>query len=272
MLNTQLQGWMDNLITIQELQEKVYDGLSNLPDSTWQASIYRTTTGIENAYTNADRPLVDVDQLIQTSDTTDLVAIQTMSEREENSRRGLALLEASLSTLEFQAGVIRQQLRRIQAVRDAVPFEMERRSRIKMLADGGEHLSSFVSRFMFGPAPTPLANGNTPESPTFPRNFFIAKVKSGKKVYVEHLEFMIPSCYHTKVLEALRNEEAIPLYTSYVPTQADPKIACIYYKLGFKPLSKTIINYQLYFQTYGISKWILYHTRMVKTTELEPVE
>jgi hypothetical protein len=289
--NKTLINWVEGMIPIKELQECVYPTLHVLDPLTWESSSYRSfedDSELKDHYHSLlQGEQGEVSQALKEASDADLAEILNPTEKEVNTRRGLALIEHTRERLLELDAQITRQLRMYQSVRDHAMIEMERRARVNMVKQGGEHLDAFVSRFIFGPDVAPLRPypnlpveqlGNEPK----PRTFIRARVKSGKTIYVEHLTFDIPDVYHDELLATLKEAKLIAAstsshyysyYSNVPPLQTDQKIARVYYKMGFKPKPVVTINYRCHWYNSSWNNgWTLGRSRQMKTSELEPIE
>ena len=290
MENKTLIDWEAGMTTIQALQEGVYPSLHVLDNAAWETSPYRNFEGdseLKDHYHSlvGDEP-TEVSKVVQEASDADLAEIMHPTQKEIDTRQGLTLLECTRGQLDDLHKQVTRQLRRYQCVRDGAIEEMERRARIKIVENGGEHLDSFAARYILGPAVTPImpyphmppSDINKPRE----REWIRARVKSGKTVYVDHLTFDIPDLYKKDVLAALKAAKLITentsnhyyaYYSDAPPHQASQPIARFYYKMGFKPRSEITVHYYCHYYAGGWNNgWHLGRQRQMKTSELEPIE
>jgi len=278
------------MIPIQDLQENVYPSLHVLDPEVWDKSPYRSFEGdseLKDRYHSlVDKGPEEVSKVIRESSDADLAEILHPTQKEVDTRQGLALIDHTRQRLIELHEKITRQLRMYQCVRDGAMEEMKRRARVKTVENGGEHLNSFISRFIFGPDVIPIvpypnmppSTTNTPKE----REWIRARVKSGKTVYVEYLWFDIPDIYKKEVAAALvaaklikddTNHYDYSYYSNTPPAQATQKIARFYYKMGFEPKSTVTAHYHCgWYNSSWKNGWSLSHSRQMKTNELEPVE
>jgi hypothetical protein len=285
--NKTLNDWIKKMTDIQELQADVYPSLQVLDPAVWDKSPYKN---FEECSELADRyPYLggdnqkEISQVIKESSEKDLNEILTPTQKEIDTRRGLALLAQTEDRVMSIRRKITQRLQIYQSVRDFAVIEIERRARLNIIKQGGEPLDGFTSRFIFGPAPQPLprypGQSNGDNAPLHDRDFLRARVKSGKIVYIDRLSFEIPAVYNQEILAGLKKAKLLEQgvysygYDNTPPHRANPKIARFYYDMGFKPLPDVVINYQCHWYDHSWNKgWSLGHTRCMKTHELEPIE
>ncbi len=209
---------------------------------------------------------------LRTISNGDLIQIQTINQRELEARRGFALLrqtEANISDLKKE---YMSALGKIQLIRETSNFELERRTRVKMMESGTmESLSPFISRVLLGSNPPPLISkhDNKPKE----KSFFLAKVASGKIIAVRSLNFDIPAIYYKWVTENLKEHGLHNGYTISINHTVSFEIARVYYKLGFKHGDQVIGYYRMnWYPTSWNHGWILKNAHTFKASELIPVD
>jgi hypothetical protein len=279
--NPELNALLDQAVSLSAVQHGLLSDLTKLNDEFWQESFLGETMGaneLTGKYhyirgTHED----EVRNLLSQSPTEDLHEIATMSTQEGEARRAMALLTQSGQRISQALTQQIDVLRRWQAVRDLAPEELERRSRQRLVADGGaEALDQFTSRWIFGPwPPAPFvlkANGAAKK-----RDWLLARVKSGKQVAVENMTFSFSPIYDEWLVPMLKENGLIEndshfSYNNSAPRYAKPPLAQFYYKMGFKP-SKTVQGaYQIAAGWNENHPWHLHHTRTFNVKDLMPVE
>jgi hypothetical protein len=285
-ITPELNNWLEKLITEDDLVANVYPYFGGLTGEAWAKSELGQTSSPNNGLSGEFPEMNavnrhEVETMIRVIHDKDLVDILSVGTHELEARRGLALLQqTSLRVTELKERCTNQ-LRKIQSIRDVAAFEMERRARVKMIAEGViEPMPPFNSRFLFGPPPPSMVASNHMSAGPKKKHFFIAQVKSGKQVAVEHLRFDIPHIYYTWVLDELKKAQLVnintPFSSSYYevpPSLARWRVARRYYQLGFKPKNTTTGHYSIHWHDTGWNDgWYLRRGHSFETTALIPVD
>lgn len=263
--------------SISELQRTFLPALQTLQPTKWNEYHLMDPRGA-NELTDKYHKLVgdeakQVRKLLRTVPEDDLMSFNIMQPTELEARKGLALLMQASEMIYAKHDEVIKRLRVWQGLRDFANVELERRSRANMLASGGgEPLDQFTSRFMFGQPPAPFSvKGSKPQ----PREWLVARVKSGKNIAIEHLNFNIPSIYDEWLCSELQKEKLWGNAYYYsgmaAPRSVGQKVAALYYKLGFKPGVSVTGSYKIELGWSG-SGFRLTHSRNFKTGELHPID
>lgn len=268
--------------SMQELVVKFFPTLTKLDMKLFEESNLGNTSGSDNL-TDTFRSMGDGEKKeVSTSapfyPAEDLMEIQSMSERELNARKGLALLEQSRDNINSMVADMTAQLRKLQSIRELGMFELARRTRAKAIADGQPpSLDQFTSRYIFGPPPAPtIIPGTTDELGK--RTWFRARVPSGKQVAVESIRYTIPQSYEYWLIGEMEKagccqKKPYHHYALSVPRNPTQLQARLFYKLGFMPDKQTTVNYRI--QHYGgghSNTWYLSHSRETLTKDLVPLD
>jgi hypothetical protein len=281
MKSEKLSNLLANMRPWQDLVDDFFPQLSTMNEDTWTKSRYGDTK--ENDLCTRFRELGAEDQTeisnsMQDIPGEDLITLQGLAPKEFETRRGISQLQQAKHSINQQLEESTRYLHKLQSIREFSLIEMERRQRAQMVADGqGPVLDQFCSRYVFGPPPAPMIPPNQVNQNLGPkkREWFTARVKSGKIVAVEHIRFDIPEVYERWVIGELKKAGLYKTngYRDDLDRRPNPVIARFYYKLGFLPSKMTTLNYQIYwFDQNWRNGWSFSHCREINTNELKPVD
>lgn len=283
MKSEQLINLHATMRSIKELTEDFFPQLTTMNEDTWEKSNHGSTANNDlcspfNYLDGNDK--AEISNSLRDLPGEDLIEAQGISEKEMNTRRGLQLMLQAGNRLSKQIEDSTRNLRKMQAIREFGHMELERRARANAIsAGGGVPLDQFCARYIFGPPPGPIVPPVQKNQNLGPkkREWFTARVKSGKMVAVETIRFDIPAAYEYWLVGELK---AVGLYKNstyhgapHLERSPSPAIARVYYKLGFVPSGLTTLYYQIswYDQSWR-NGWSFSHSREVKTNELTPVD
>lgn len=266
----------DKLETRAEMLERFFPKIRDFDPVAWEKSRLNNTK--DNELCNSFRTLSGDDQreiglALRDIPEEDLIDLQKISEREMEARKGLVQLDTAMELLDKRKDRSERHLNRLQSIREFAMGELGRRQLAKN-AEGGVPLDGFTSRFIYGPPPPPGAN-TLQTGVVWPKKkkFYLARVKSGKIVAVEHIRFYIDDVYHSWVCKELKAAGLKPEDTYTAPCYPTPEQAQVYLKLGFRPDKKITINYQFYWHNNGWNDgWSVSHSREVLAVDVVPVD
>ena len=280
MIHGMLNKFRDNLRTIDMLREEFFPTLSELDEVGWNDSKLADTKGNQldqsyHALEGQDR--IEISDVMRNIPAADLVENQGISQDEMLARRGLLLMQQAYEKLGTEISASKRTLHRIQTIRETGMIELERRSRENMIRDGGgESLDAFTSRFIFGPEPPTMVPPKNPEQGPKKKDFYIARCKTGKLVFVRNLVFSIPEVYDTWLVQMLTDmklHEPQKWGRQCAPRNTTAGIAKAYYALGFKPDKIVTVEYKCHwYNSTWNNGWHLSHSRQLPTKELVPVD